>query len=440
WLDHVKLRLPKNNVNTMSDAGSNIVLLNSVVGKTQQLSPKTSSACVRLGRTQHLPPEKPIASVNAVKVLGKYVKQRTLRNDADTTKTKAKITGSAESVSYTECDDMRRCPATLKIEACKGNVTCTSTEGNQHEPVGSLASASKTEVEGRHSPLPAEDGEHPLPGMHNSTSGGTELLPPSDVVHQASELSSTTTDNGSGFLPCTTTAGRPRNQLTVKSLCLLDIALRIKAEASSEPTKPAKHTSEQAYPGWMQLVSYAAVKKQFQCCFCPFGTKDSRLLLRHLDVQACLGLYQCQHCTETFHTKYARTRHAKKAHVLASQSQANEKPFSCHLCSKAFHSKDGWSSHVRLHTGVGLHKCTVCQIACTSPGNLVIHMRKHTGEKPFKCDHCPRCFAAKKQLVNHTRMHTGEKPYSCKLCPATYRVSTSLSAHKRKRHKKGPCK
>ncbi|XP_071058626.1 zinc finger protein 32-like [Pseudochaenichthys georgianus] len=110
---------------------------------------------------------------------------------------------------------------------------------------------------------------------------------------------------------------------------------------------------------------------------------------------------------------------------------AENKPFSCSVCKKAFSLNGNLKAHMRVHTGEKAHSCSVCKKAFSHSGSLKKHMRVHTGEKPHSCSVCTKSFVQCGNLKEHMKVHTGEKPHRCTVCKKAFSQSGSLKEHMR---------
>lgn len=52
-------------------------------------------------------------------------------------------------------------------------------------------------------------------------------------------------------------------------------------------------------------------------------------------------------------------------------------------------------------------------------------------QRPFRCDYCGKAFKLRHHMKDHCRVHTGERPFPCQLCGKTFSRSTILKAHEK---------
>ncbi|XP_071062297.1 zinc finger and SCAN domain-containing protein 31-like [Pseudochaenichthys georgianus] len=102
--------------------------------------------------------------------------------------------------------------------------------------------------------------------------------------------------------------------------------------------------------------------------------------------------------------------------VSDPQHSAENKPFSCTVCKKAFSRSAHLKEHTRVHSGEKPFSCSVCNKAFSQSAHLKAHRRVHTGEKPHSCSVCKKAFSQSANLKTHMSVHAGEKPFSCSVC------------------------
>nr|XP_032837289.1 zinc finger protein 501-like [Petromyzon marinus] len=185
----------------------------------------------------------------------------------------------------------------------------------------------------------------------------------------------------------------------------------------------------------------------YQCPHCPYSTDKAATLIGHQRSHADEKPYKCWVCDEVFansgdfcshqsvHMK--RTRRRKSIVPLPGdvsseeRIRADERPYVCTVCGKAFVRSDTLVIHTRVHTGEKPYKCATCGKSFNQSTALLNHKRTHTGEKPYGCAVCGKRFAQSRVLVKHERTHTGEKPYKCATCGKSFAQSGTLGIHKR---------
>ncbi|XP_076234969.1 uncharacterized protein LOC143179557 [Calliopsis andreniformis] len=164
--------------------------------------------------------------------------------------------------------------------------------------------------------------------------------------------------------------------------------------------------------------------------------------------------YKCEDCGKTLSTSYN--------FLIHRNTHTGERPYTCHVCGKSFHSASGLNRHVRdVHTGIKKFPCDICGRCLASRASRDEHRRTHTGERPHVCEtcgksfkqkaslhvhrsfhsnrfphECPFCeqsFRRKQELTKHVFVHTEQKPYPCDICDKRFRSKGCISRHKRPR-------
>ena len=62
---------------------------------------------------------------------------------------------------------------------------------------------------------------------------------------------------------------------------------------------------------------------------------------------------------------------------------SGEKPYGCHICTKAFTKKNSLTNHLCTHSGEKPYGCHIRTMAFTQNGDLTLHLRTHSGDELF---------------------------------------------------------
>ncbi|XP_070582936.1 zinc finger protein 467 [Erythrolamprus reginae] len=107
------------------------------------------------------------------------------------------------------------------------------------------------------------------------------------------------------------------------------------------------------------------------------------------------------------------------------------RPFSCAECGRGFSDKRHLTAHLRGHMGLPPYACAHCERSFAHRAGLAAHQcGGHTGQRPFACGDCGRCFAHKRHLQRHWRnQHSAERPFACAQCGRAFSARAGLLAH-----------
>ncbi|XP_046405462.1 zinc finger protein 726-like [Ischnura elegans] len=95
--------------------------------------------------------------------------------------------------------------------------------------------------------------------------------------------------------------------------------------------------------------------------------------------------HRSQTCNKRYKTKACLTNHVRNDH----RSGAEERPFKCRLCSKAFRLNAILKAHEITHTDLKPFACEVCGKAFNTASNLSTHRKLHLGNREtFSCKQC----------------------------------------------------
>lgn len=136
-------------------------------------------------------------------------------------------------------------------------------------------------------------------------------------------------------------------------------------------------------------------------------------------------IYQCEHCSAVFDTKYHLNRHMMISHEGVH-------PFVCEVCSKAFAQKCDLTRHMNVHYNVKKHYCKVCGKSFKRADYLAKHEKEFCSVfRPHKCEKCGRCYANQEELDEHLVSHDVKLPFWCDKCDDSFQEEADLVEHKK---------
>ncbi|KAG6930796.1 zinc finger protein 648 [Chelydra serpentina] len=177
--------------------------------------------------------------------------------------------------------------------------------------------------------------------------------------------------------------------------------------------------------GTQQRGSSEAEERPYKCMQCGRAFKKSSNLLSHIDTHSGAKPYACELCGKAYSHQGTLQQH-KRLHT-------GERPYKCPFCVKAYTWSSDYRKHIRTHTGEKPYKCLDCEKAFVRSSDLrmVEHQRIHTGERPYSCAICGKSFTKSSNLFEHQTLHTGERPFKCSECGMAFAQSSRLIRHQR---------
>ncbi|XP_013134232.1 PREDICTED: zinc finger protein 2-like isoform X1 [Papilio polytes] len=97
---------------------------------------------------------------------------------------------------------------------------------------------------------------------------------------------------------------------------------------------------------------------QYACDSCDYRTPHKHDLIKHLRIHTGVKLYQCKHCTASYHASSNLTSHIRRCHT-------RERRHACHLCDRAFYDRTKLNRHIDSHNDIKRFECDICH-ACFS--------------------------------------------------------------------------
>ncbi|XP_058177158.1 zinc finger protein 501-like [Anopheles ziemanni] len=196
-------------------------------------------------------------------------------------------------------------------------------------------------------------------------------------------------------------------------------------KALVDPRKPVRcNICYKSFKTEINLHRHQNAQGPYQCAICGKIFSIPSSLYMH-EIVHNTKEFECGQCGQTFHSKYARTKHIRLTH----RAQASHV---CPTCGKTYTTASYLREHMNLHEDKPLHKC-YCGAAFKMKHYLYSHMAKaHSGRNT--CRFCQATFRCPSVLKGHENGHLGIKEYFCSVCNEGFYSQKQLGKHRAKWH------
>ncbi|XP_036321592.1 uncharacterized protein LOC118735754 [Rhagoletis pomonella] len=205
----------------------------------------------------------------------------------------------------------------------------------------------------------------------------------------------------------------PDGSLTFKCPCYCSLYFATKEDATAHARKEHRdliycNICEKYMTGHDSLKNHMRKHEQ---------EKDSKSLSKRNFV--------CDKCGKKFSGRTSLTDHVR--------SDCGRKPlYECNICGKNLTTAGILKTHLLLHKDDTPYQCDKCGKTFKVKAQYKTHLKtRHTDYKPFTCHLCPRAYPYRESLLTHMTVHTGIKRFLCNGCGKRFTCVSNLQAHRK---------
>ncbi|XP_037024761.1 zinc finger protein 239-like isoform X2 [Bradysia coprophila] len=168
-------------------------------------------------------------------------------------------------------------------------------------------------------------------------------------------------------------------------------------------------------------------ERNFECDFCgkKFALRAS--LKNHIFAHINIRRFKCDLCPLTF----IETTQLRRHELIHRPDDPDSMKWSCDICGKRFRQANTMRTHRLSHGDAQARKvhCDYCDASFLTKNGYRSHVGVHTGERPYSCGFCPMTFINTSSAAVHRRIHAVNGLFECKICFQGFKTVNFLKCH-----------
>lgn len=137
--------------------------------------------------------------------------------------------------------------------------------------------------------------------------------------------------------------------------------------------------------------------------------------------------FKCDLCPLTF----IETTQLRRHELIHRPDDPDSMKWSCDICGKRFRQNNTMRTHRLSHGDAQARKvhCEYCDATFLTKNGYRSHVGVHTGERPYSCGFCPMTFINTSSAAVHRRIHAVNGLFECKICFQGFKTVNFLKCH-----------
>ncbi|XP_070202868.1 PR domain zinc finger protein 10-like isoform X2 [Littorina saxatilis] len=164
------------------------------------------------------------------------------------------------------------------------------------------------------------------------------------------------------------------------------------------------------------------------CPMCHVQFDDKRALIEHAAEHAKAPRpdrpFKCHMCWKAFQSKEKLQKH------LLCHGEEESKPLACEFCNKRFMNNSALACHLKTHSEKKYYQCPLCNEGYDHISALKEHVTQHADANGhFTCDYCNKSFEDYHCIRKHMKSFHSDKQYTCNQCNRVFSRPDKLKLH-----------